>query len=84
MKKGYKKFKRVLGILLMVAVLNGSLGLDSLAVRAAEVANGCCADRKGGIQLILKTGRRYDSFFLNTYWRKDMIVQNLTVKSNLI
>lgn len=36
MKKGYKKFKRVLGILLMVSVLNGSLGLDSLAVRAAE------------------------------------------------
>ncbi len=52
MKKGYKKFKRVLGILLMVAVLNGSLGLDSLAVRAAEGTSDAAQVEKGASCII--------------------------------
>lgn len=34
-----KKYKRGLAVLSMIAILNGGLGLDSLAVRAAEVTS---------------------------------------------
>lgn len=83
MKKGYKKFKRVLGILLMVSVLNGSLGLDSLAVRAAEATSDDAQTERGG-DLAASQKKAEDMTVSSQYvLEKDMVVQNLTVKSNL-
>lgn len=83
MKKGYKKFKRVLGILLMVAVLNGSLGLDSLAVRAAEVTSDAAQTERGGDSAASQKQAEDMTVSSQYVLEKDMIVQNLTVKSNL-
>lgn len=83
MKKGYKKFKRVLGILLMVAVLNGSLGLDSLAVRAAEGTSDAAQVEKGGDSVASQKQAEDMTVSSQYVLEKDMIVQNLTVKNNL-
>lgn len=83
MKKGYKKFKRVLGILLMVAVLNGSLGLDSLAVRAAEVTSDATQTERGGNSAVSQKQAEDMTVSSQYVLEKDMIVQNLTVKNNL-
>lgn len=83
MKKGYKKFKRVLGILLMVAVLNGSLGLDSLAVRAAEVTSDATQTERGGDSAASQKKAEDMTVSSQYVLEKDMIVQNLTVKNNL-